>query len=116
MPPADLYQLPPERGDVFRVNLEGDGHVLAGGHYAVVVSDQAFNRLSTVVVVPFSSGASSAEFRPEAAIRGTRTRALVEQVRVVDRRRLRDYVDSLAGTTVMDEIDERLRDLLGLGE
>jgi mRNA interferase MazF len=114
LPPAD--QTPPERGDVFRVNLQGDGHVLAGSHFAVVVSDQTFNRLSTVVVVPFSSGASLARFRPEVVIRGTRTRALVEQIHVVDRRRLLEYIDSLAGTAVMDEIDERLRDLLGLEE
>ncbi len=116
MLPTDKYQSPPERGDVFRVSLQGDGHVLAGTHYAVVVSDQTFNRLSTVIVVPFSTGASPAVFRPETVLRGTRTRALVEQLRVLDRHHLRDYVDSLAGTAVMDEIDERLRDVLGLAE
>ncbi len=103
-----------ERGDVYRVALRGAGHELSGPHYAVVVSDEPYNWLSTVVVVPFSTGARAFSVRPEAVIRGTRARALVDQVRVVDRRLLRDRIASLAGTATLAEIDEQLRLLLAL--
>lgn len=106
---------PPQRGDIYRVSLRGEGQELRGPHYVVVVSDDPFNYLSTVVVVPFSSQAQPSFLHPEAVVRGTRTRALVEQVRVLSRQRLREHVGSLAGTTAMDEIDEQLRQLLALG-
>ncbi|MDO8670519.1 MAG: type II toxin-antitoxin system PemK/MazF family toxin, partial [Dehalococcoidia bacterium] len=73
-------------------------------HFAVVVSDGAYNWLSTIVVVPFSTGARRFEFRPETAINGVRTRALVDQVTSIDRALLREHVGSLAGESVMDEI------------
>lgn len=104
----------PERGDVYRVTLRGDGHELRGQHYVVVVSDAPYNQFSTLVVVPFSSHAPAASFHPVAWIHGTRTRALVEQVRVIDKSRLRERIDSLAGTTTLAEIDEQLKLMLAL--
>jgi mRNA interferase MazF len=87
---------------------------LRGPHYAVVVAEYPFTLLSTVIVVPFSSHARPASYQPETKINGTRTRALVEQVAAVSRRRLREPLGSLAGTSVLDEIDEHLRQALGL--
>ena len=104
----------PERGEVYRLNFRGVEGELRGPHYAVIVSDYPYNRLSTVVVVPFSTHAPPATFHPETTINGTRTRALVEQVRAFSRANLGTPLDSLAGTSLMDEIDEQLRDLLGL--
>lgn len=105
---------PIERGDLFRVAFKGEGHRIDGLHYAVVVSDEPYNWLSTVVVVPFSSGARSDDIHPVVTINGTRTRAMVEQVQAVDKTRLRDRLGSLAGETVMELIDEQLRYLLAL--
>lgn len=105
---------PIERGDLFRVAFKGEGHRIDGPHYAVVVSDEPYNWLSTVVVVPFSTGARSDDIHPEATIGGTRTRAMVEQVQAIDRARLREKQGSLAGETVMELIDEQLRYLLAL--
>jgi len=103
-----------ERGDLFRVAFKGEGHRLDGPHYAVVVSDEPYNWLSTVVVVPFSSGARPDDIHPETTIGGTRTRAMVEQVQAIDKARLREKLGSLAGEAVMDLIDEQLRYLLAL--
>ena len=103
-----------ERGDLFRVAFRGEGHRIDGPHYAVVVSDEPYNWLSTVVVVPFSSGARQDEIHPEATINGIRTRAMVEQVQAIDKTKLRDKVGSMAGKTVMALIDEQLRYLLAL--
>lgn len=76
----------PKPGDVFLVSLEGTRYVLSGPHYAVVVSDEPFNYLSTVVIVPLSTGARSASFRPEIEFIGRCTRALVDQVRAMDKK------------------------------
>lgn len=103
-----------ERGDLFRVSFKGEGHRIDGPHYAVVVSDEPYNWLSTVVVVPFSSGARPDEIHPEVTINGTRTRAMVEQVQAIDKVKLKDRLGSLAGETVMALIDEQLRYLLAL--
>lgn len=103
-------------GDVFLVNLEGTGHVLRGPHYAVVVSDEPFNYLSTVVVVPLSTGAKPASFRPETEFMGHRTRALVDQVRAMDKKRLKTYQDNVAGTSFFLEIKAALKELFALYE
>jgi mRNA interferase MazF len=105
---------PPDRGDVYRVTFRGVGHELQGPHYAVVVTDYPYTQLSTVIVVPFSSAAQAATHRPEATIDGRRTRALIEQASAISRNRLGTFVGSLAGTPIMDEIDEQLRAQLGL--
>ncbi|MCL5108233.1 MAG: type II toxin-antitoxin system PemK/MazF family toxin [Chloroflexi bacterium] len=103
-----------ERGDLFRVAPLGSGHEVAGPHYAVVVSDTPYNRLSTAVVVPFSSRVPAASFRPETVIKGRQTRALVEQVGAIDRRLLRERLGNLAGSAIMAAIDEQLKYFLGL--
>lgn len=104
----------PERGDLYRVTLRGDGHELRGSHYVVIVSDAPYNQFSTVVVVPFRGHAPVASIHTETWIHGTRTRALIEQVRVIDKARLRDWIYSLAGTPIMAAIDEQLKLLLAL--
>jgi mRNA interferase MazF len=106
----------PEQGEVYRVILEGIGHEERGPHYAVVVSDEAYNVGSTVVVVPFSSRAREAVFHPATVIRGTRTRAMVEQLRAVDRSRLREQVGFIASDTVMSLILEQLTYLFALDQ
>jgi mRNA interferase MazF len=106
----------PERGDVYRINFQGANNELRGPHYAVVVAEYPFTLLSTIIVIPFSSHARSASYHPETTINGSRTRALVEQIAAVSRSRLREPVGSLAGTAVMSEIDECLRQALGLEE
>ena len=106
----------PKPGDVFLVSLEGTGYVLRGPHYAVVVSDEPFNYLSTVVIVPLSTGARSASFRPEIEFMGRCTRALVDQVRAMDKKRLKNYQDNLAETSFFLAIKAALKELFALHE
>ncbi len=106
----------PEQGDLYRLVLEGMGHEQQGPRYGVVVSDQPFNQRTTVVIVPFSSSTWDDELHPTTVVNGRRTRAMVEQVRAVDKRRLREKIGSVAGETVMDLIREQLIYLFALDE
>ena len=55
----------PQRGDVHWVAFRDEGgHVIAGRHPAVVVQTGALARSATVVVVPMTSKARSADLRP----------------------------------------------------
>lgn len=104
-----------ERGGIYRVAFSGTRHTLKGSHYAVVVSDSMFNEhLSTVIVVPFSTGARPASFRPEATINGMRTRALTDQLTVVNKTHIHERISNIAGSTTMDAIDDQLRAVLVL--
>jgi mRNA interferase MazF len=70
-------------------------------------------RLSTLIVAPTSTSAQSAIFRPEIEMDGTRTRVLVDQMRVVDMNRLGDFAGRLDSIEV-DEVDRAVRLLLGV--
>ncbi|HHY93991.1 MAG TPA: type II toxin-antitoxin system PemK/MazF family toxin [Firmicutes bacterium] len=106
----------PLPGDIYLCSLEGAGHVLRGPHYVVVLSDEPFNHLSTVVVVPLSTGARPASFRPQLRFHGENTRALPEQVRAMDKRRLKEYQGNVATTSFFAELRHTLRLLLALDE
>lgn len=55
----------PRRGDIHFIAFPDlGGHVLRGPHPAVVVQTDRMRRSSTVVVVPMTSRARSAEFEP----------------------------------------------------
>jgi len=82
----------------------------------VVVSDEPFNYLSTVVVVPLSTGARPASFRPEIEFRGRRTWALVGQVRALDKRRLKECVGNLSSTSFFLAVKAALKELFALYE
>lgn len=84
--------------------------------YVVVVSDEPFNHLSTVVVVPLSTGAKQASFRPQFRFGGETTRALPEQIRALDRRRLKEYRGNIAGTSFFGALRQAVRLVLALDE
>lgn len=106
---------PISAGQVYRIALHGQGYELTGPHYAVIMSDEAYNALSTVVVIPFSSGARAYSWRIPLRFNGTMTRALVDQIRVLDKRWLREPVGQLTDHVLM-EIRFALIDFLGLGD
>jgi mRNA interferase MazF len=83
-----------------------------GPRFAVIVQSDDLP-LSTTVVVPTSTSARPADFRPEIVIADRPTRALVEQMTAVDPQRLGDRV----GRLTFDElraIDRAIRDILEL--
>ncbi|MDI6824499.1 MAG: type II toxin-antitoxin system PemK/MazF family toxin [Bacillota bacterium] len=111
----DLERVPLP-GDIYLCSLEGTGHLLRGPHYIVVVSDEPFNHLSTVVVVPLSTGAKQASFRPQFRFGGETTRALPEQIRALDKRRLKEYRGNIAGTSFFGALRQAVRLVLALDE
>lgn len=73
------------RGAVYRVDL-GDarrGHEQRGKRYGVVLSPTSMP-WSVVTIVPTSTGAGAAAFRPEIEFDGRTTRLMVDQIRSVD--------------------------------
>ncbi|MEW1583727.1 type II toxin-antitoxin system PemK/MazF family toxin [Streptomyces microflavus] len=73
------------RGAVYRIDL-GDvkrGRELRGKRFGVVLSSEP-NAWSTAIVVPTSTSAQSAIFRPELEIAGSMTRVLADQLRTID--------------------------------
>jgi mRNA interferase MazF len=73
------------RGAVYPVDL-GDakrGHEQRGRRLALVISMEQ-NAWSTVTIIPTSTSAQPAVFRPEVVIAGRDTKILVDQVRTID--------------------------------
>jgi mRNA interferase MazF len=86
------------RGSVCRVRLgRTTAREQSGQRYAVVVQSDDLWLLNTVVVIPTSTSARPATFRPEIVVAGQRTRALCEQIRTVDAQRLGDSISMLSG-------------------
>ena len=104
------------RGEVYRLRTPRDrrGHELQGGRYAVVVQNDELGSLSTVIVAPTSQSAAPSWLRPEVEIAGGKTRVLVEAVSVFDLSRFGAPAGSL-GRAEMEEVDQALRLVLGLG-
>lgn len=103
------------RGAVYRVDF-GDakrGHEQRGRRYAVVMSPSSMP-WSVVTVVPTSTSAQPAVFRPKLEIMGTKTRFLVDQIRTVDVAYIRgDPVDYLERDE-MAEVEHAVARYLGL--
>jgi mRNA interferase MazF len=69
--------------------------------------------LNTVVVVPTSTSARAATFRPEIVVAGQRTKVLCEQIRTVDAQRLEDSVAMLS-TAELSSVEDALELVLEL--
>jgi len=107
---------PPRRGDVFWVNLDPVvGTEIRKTRPAVVVSNDSCNRFGArVVVLPITSNVDSL-YPGEAMIdvKGRPGRALGDQIRSIDKRRLKARVSALTADE-MTRIDEALAITLGL--
>ena len=73
------------RGAVYPVDLgEAErGHEQRGRRLGLVVSIEQ-SAWSTVTVIPTSTGAQPAVFRPEVVIAGRETKVLIDQIRTID--------------------------------
>lgn len=111
--PSSMSSL--HRGEIvsFRAPQRVKGHEQQGQRYAAVVQSDAFSWLGTIVVVPTSTRAQPAIFRPEVTVRGRRTRLLSDQLLTVDRSRVGRSVGRLSGAELA-ELDGSLSRLLGL--
>jgi mRNA interferase MazF len=73
------------RGAVYPIDL-GDakrGHEQRGRRLGLVISIEQ-TAWSTVTVIPTSTSAQAAVFRPEVIIAGRETRILIDQIRTID--------------------------------
>ena len=96
-----------------RASRGATGHEQKGTIPAIVVQSDSASWLRTVVVVPTSTSAQPAEYRPQVRIRGRVTRALLDQMTSVDRERLGRSSGHLAAADLR-EVDDALKLLLGL--
>jgi mRNA interferase MazF len=107
---------PPRRGDVYWVNLDPVvGTEIRKTRPAVIVSNNSCNRHGTrVVVLPITSRIDSL-FPGEAMVevRGKPGRALGDQIRSIDKSRLKARASTLTGEE-MARIDEALTITLAL--
>jgi mRNA interferase MazF len=105
----------PHRGDVvsFRGSQHAKGHEQQGRRYAAVVQSDAFSELGTVLIVPTSTSAQPAIFRPEVTVQGRRTRLLADQLIAVDRSRIGRSVGRLSGPE-LEDLELSISRLLGL--
>ncbi|ACZ30773.1 transcriptional modulator of MazE/toxin, MazF [Xylanimonas cellulosilytica DSM 15894] len=102
------------RGVVYQVDLgqAPRGHEQRGRRYGLVVSPSDM-ALSVVTVVPTSTSAGPAVYRPEMEVAGRATRFLVDQVRVIDIDYIGEPVDYLTRDQ-MAQIEHTLANYLGL--
>jgi mRNA interferase MazF len=112
----------PQRGDIHWVAFSDDaGQVIAGPHPAVVVQTSSMSRSSTVVVVPMTSKARSAELRPPYLVRvEARESGLdrdgwikADQIQTIDVGRLGQKAGHLSPQRLA-ELDDALRFVLAL--
>ena len=89
------------------------GHEQRDSRSAVVVQSDAFLDLSTVLVVPTSTSARPASFRPTIALGGVEARVLVDQSTVVDPQR-RGPSSGRLDAAELRAVDEALLLVLGL--
>lgn len=87
----------PKRGEVFLVTLDPTvGAEMQKTRPAVVVSPDELNvSLSTVIVVPLTTGRAY-PFRPQTRVAGKPGVAAVDQVRTIDKRRLSRRIGALS--------------------
>jgi mRNA interferase MazF len=101
------------RGGVYQVDLgAARGHEQRGKRLGVLVSPSDLE-LSVVTIVPTSTSAQAAVFRPEIEVNNTVTRVLVDQIRSVDVNFVGDMVGYLTRDELLD-VDHALRHYLGV--
>jgi mRNA interferase MazF len=106
----------PKRGDVYWVNLDPVvGTEIRKTRPAVIVSNDSCNRYGTRIVVLPITGNTESLYPGEAIveIKGKQGRALGDQIRSIDKSRLKARVGRLTADE-MSRIDEALAVTLGL--
>lgn len=106
----------PRRGDVYWVTLDPTlGSEIQKTRPAVIISNNSCNAFGArVVVLPLTSNADSL-YPGEAlvTVKGKRSRALGDQIRSLDKSRLRSRIERLSQDE-MTAVDEAVRITLGL--
>ncbi|WP_448058901.1 type II toxin-antitoxin system PemK/MazF family toxin [Cellulomonas hominis] len=104
------------RGAVYRIDLgRGRGHEQGGHRHGVVLAPADGALWSVVIVVPTSTSAQPARFRPQLELMGRTTVLLVDQMRAIDSTYViggpEDYLDPHE----LDELEHAVGRYLGIG-
>jgi mRNA interferase MazF len=91
----------PNRGEVYLIELDPTrGSEIRKTRPCLVISpDELNHRLRTVIVAPMTSGGHAYPFRPSCHFEGKEGRIVLDQIRTVDRDRLRKRLGTLDATT-----------------
>ena len=101
------------RGVVHQIDLgEARGHEQRGRRYGLVVSPSDMP-WTVATVIPTSTSAQPAVFRPEIEVAGLSTRLLVDQIRSIDTAYIGDPVEVLDPIS-MSEVSDALVRYLGI--
>lgn len=92
----------PSRGEVYLVELDPTrGSEIRKTRPCVVISPDELNRhLRTTIVAPMTTGGHAYPFRPTCRFRGKEGRVALDQLRTVDRERLRKRLGTLTPATI----------------
>lgn len=92
----------PNRGEVYLIELDPTrGSEIRKTWPCVIVSpDELNHHLSTVIVAPMTTGGHTYPFRPSCRFGGKDGRIVLDQLRTVDRERLRKRLGLLTATTL----------------
>lgn len=102
------------RGAVYTVDLgPGRGHEQRGKRPALVVSPSDFD-WTVATVIPTSTTAGAAIYRPELVINGRVTRLLVDQIRTVDTSHMGEEPIDYLTRDDMVKVEHALASYLGL--
>jgi mRNA interferase MazF len=103
------------RGAVYPIDL-GDakrGHEQRGRRLGLVTSIEQ-NAWSTVTVIPTSTSAQAAIFRPEVVVAGRETKVLIDQIRTIDIRYVTGELVDYLSRDDMAQVEHSLSRYLGL--
>lgn len=103
------------RGAVYPVDL-GDakrGHEQRGRRLGLIVGIEQ-NAWSTVTILPTSTSAEVAVFRPEVVIAGRDTKILIDQIRTIDTRYVTGELVDYLSHDDMAQVEHGLSRYLGL--
>ena len=94
----------PSRGEVYLVELDPTrGSEIRKTRPCLVVSpDELNHHLHTAIIAPMTTGGHAYPFRPICRFRGKEGRVALDQLRTVDRHRLRKRLGTLTPTTLSD--------------
>ena len=94
----------PSRGDVFLIELDPtrENEIQKTRPCLVVSPDELNHHLHTVIVAPMTTAGQPYPFRVSCRFGGKRGRVVLDQLRTVDRERLRKRLGAIAPATLAD--------------
>ncbi|MEO7040745.1 MAG: type II toxin-antitoxin system PemK/MazF family toxin [Gemmatimonadaceae bacterium] len=105
----------PNRGEVYLIELDPTrGSEIRKTRPCVIVSpDELNHHLRTVIVAPMTAGGHTYPFRPSCRFGGKDGHIVLDQLRTVDRERLRKRLGMLTATT-LETVFGRLSEMFEL--